>query len=1562
MVDKTSKALTRQGLFGFWPRRSLRVVSVAALVVLFGAICLGVLTPKQASAATGIESELAFQGKVVTSAGLNIPDGTYNMEYKIYSGCTNEPTNNTGCTAIWTEDYLTSNATYSTTTPVTFTSGTYQVNLGSICAFSGGSCEGNTNTAINWNTYPLYLSLNVGTTANCSAGFASCGGGDGAMNPYVLLTSTPYSLNSNEVGGDTLSQLGVLAANNTWTGTNAIQDTSTTAFEVQSASGASTMLAVNTSGNNVTLGSGTDLLLQGGSAYISNPQGQTEGESFGNDADVEGQNSTSVGYGAYSGSSYDTTVGAGAITGANFSIALGAGTNVAGSYSFGLGAATNVAANDSIGLGYSTSIASGDNASIAIGQDATATASNQLVVGGNTGDYTNITNAYFGSGVTDTAPTGVTIHATGSSLTGVAGASLTLQGGNATTGTASGGNLVLQGGVASGSGSGGSVIVKPQTNSTTAFEVQNASGTNVINVDTTDQQVSADQNSSSTTAPILSVIQNGSSSSTVALQNSTTNSAFYLSDNVSNGNAFSINSYTGATTTTATPTFVQQASVAAAAAATSTALAFSSNNTLGNTIVVAVSWNTVSSLTPTCSDSQGNTYSAIVLETDDPDNSQSGICYATNIKAGANTVTVTFGASVTYRALAIQEYSGIATTSPVDTYATYAATGTTATNAYTSTTAATTTSGDLIFGYFVDETGSTATATAGTGFTQRTDNTTLTSPATTEDMVQSSAGSIAATQTENQAHVYTGMMMAFKPSTTTGSLTNTNTNDLFTMSQSGQTTFKNAVNSTSAFQVQNTSGSNIFNVNTNSGGSVTVTNNVSTASPAITTQSSGYEWDNYSTSAVITSLAVTPHAVGDLMMFYYNFGSSGDTVTGVSGGGVSSWHLAAETSGGAYIYEGTVTSAGSSTIYITYSGNNTIYWDLLAAQEFSSAYGANTDWSVVVGSGPSPTPSVGTSTSVPFPSLTTTQANQMYWGTAAPEGGETVCATGFTCKVTTGGDFIMYDSATTANTAYAPVATQSSDPSYSMGTIVSANPASGTALSVSGASQVTASSTSALQVQNTAGGSVFNVDTANDVITSDGNIIVSDNSNCNYTNYTSYISSLNPTAYWKLEDGGTSASDNSGNGDTGTLSGVTAGVTPGPFSCAPSHPAMAFSSGSSSSIQTANTYVNPESYTETVMFKTTSYGPLIGFVNPSTNNFDRLIYVGNNGELYAGIYPGTTELLNSTQTVNNGVWHMAVLTQSSAGLFLYLDGSLVASNATYTTAETATSYWDIGYSYSAGWTNQGSAYFTGDIAEAAVLPTALTSTQVATLAGYGIGNGNTTSSIGIGTSSPTANLDDAGTALFQAPTNSATAFLIENAGGANLLTANTSSGEVIIGTGATGESSPDLLVLDTGTTSADPTEVNGAIYYNSNLGLFRCGQGGAWVNCVSFVQTHNINNAASAGTTTSSTYANMPGTSSVTFTKSAAQTKLIISVETSMYDTVAGNVEIGVTINGSAYNCAEYAFNAVNTHETIACTTNATGIAAGSVTVQMQWKVLSGGGTLTQATSDWISLTAQETD
>ena len=177
----------------------------------------------------------------------------------------------------------------------------------------------------------------------------------------------------------------------------------------------------------------------------------------------------------------------------------------------------------------------------------------------------------------------------------------------------------------------------------------------------------------------------------------------------------------------------------------------------GDLIVVAVSWG--NDATVSCSDSQGNTYSVATAQYDSANNQSLAICYAPNAKGGADTITATFSDEAPYRRLLIHEYSGVALTAPVDVVAEYIGNGRTAANAITSTAATTTSSGDLVFGAVMDDTG-VNNITAGTGFTQRqsVNNTDLVS----EDLVLLFNGTVAATFTFSAEDRYLAQIVTFR--------------------------------------------------------------------------------------------------------------------------------------------------------------------------------------------------------------------------------------------------------------------------------------------------------------------------------------------------------------------------------------------------------------------------------------------------------------------------------------------------------------------------------------------------------------------------------------------------------------------------------------------------------------------------------------------------------------------------------------------------------------------------------------------------------------------------------
>jgi hypothetical protein len=238
--------------------------NLVVLFVLIFVFCGLSLLSGTANASTGVSPDVSFEGKIVNSSGVNITNGTYNVEFTMYTGCTNEPTNNTGCTLAWTEDYLTS-----ATQGVAINGGTFAVNLGQYCTFAGSTCQGNTNTGINWNTYPIYMSMQIGGTANCSSSpagglFTANCAGDGVMQPYILMTSTPYAQNAGTLGNIAASGFAQLAiGSQTFTGSNTFEDStnSTTAFQVDN-NGPHSILDVDTSANQVVFGNTTTNLGQ----------------------------------------------------------------------------------------------------------------------------------------------------------------------------------------------------------------------------------------------------------------------------------------------------------------------------------------------------------------------------------------------------------------------------------------------------------------------------------------------------------------------------------------------------------------------------------------------------------------------------------------------------------------------------------------------------------------------------------------------------------------------------------------------------------------------------------------------------------------------------------------------------------------------------------------------------------------------------------------------------------------------------------------------------------------------------------------------------------------------------------------------------------------------------------------------------------------------------------------------------------------------------------------------------------------------------------------------------
>jgi hypothetical protein len=152
-------------------------------------------------------------------------------------------------------------------------------------------------------------------------------------------------------------------------------------------------------------------------------------------------------------------------------------------------------------ISYDLSFGQGANRTIGVeAQGTAATAGNNLTVSAGAGNTTGGggTLNLQGGAATATAGSaggGVAIAATNGTGTGTGGVggAVTITGGNAGgTGANNGGNITLTAGRASATGTGtnGSVIVKNVVDSTAAFQVQNASTATLLNVDTTNSNIS----------------------------------------------------------------------------------------------------------------------------------------------------------------------------------------------------------------------------------------------------------------------------------------------------------------------------------------------------------------------------------------------------------------------------------------------------------------------------------------------------------------------------------------------------------------------------------------------------------------------------------------------------------------------------------------------------------------------------------------------------------------------------------------------------------------------------------------------------------------------------------------------------------------------------------------------------------------------------------------------------------------------------------------------------------------------------------------------------------------
>lgn len=133
-----------------------------------------------------------FQGRLLNSQGAVVPDGYYNMQFKIYQdGDGLSAGNTTGTpagTLKWTESWTNAGGK-----PVTVKNGYMSVELGTVNPFG---------SQVDWNQSTLWLSINIGNTNTTCTPISACGL-DGEMLPMKRFSSTPYAMNAGMLNGYT---------------------------------------------------------------------------------------------------------------------------------------------------------------------------------------------------------------------------------------------------------------------------------------------------------------------------------------------------------------------------------------------------------------------------------------------------------------------------------------------------------------------------------------------------------------------------------------------------------------------------------------------------------------------------------------------------------------------------------------------------------------------------------------------------------------------------------------------------------------------------------------------------------------------------------------------------------------------------------------------------------------------------------------------------------------------------------------------------------------------------------------------------------------------------------------------------------------------------------------------------------------------------------------------------------------------------------------------------------------------------------------------------------------
>ncbi len=227
----------------------------------------------------------------------------------------------------------------------------------------------------------------------------------------------------------------------------------------------------------------------------------------------------------------------------------------------------------------------------------------------------------------------------------------------------------------------------------------------------------------------------------------------------------------------------------------------------------------------------------------------------------------------------------------------------------------------------------------------------------------------------------------------------------------------------------------------------------------------------------------------------------------------------------------------------------------------------------------------------------------------------------------------------------------------------------------------------------------------------------------NAPTYAQAVLSQNPKIFWRFDDVRAPAIADSADSLQGGTSWL--GMTFQRPGANDNGSSIGFN-GSTGSIATTDVLPTPGTYSINAWFRTTSTagGKIVGFGNVKqgydfngnptlSSNYDKHIYMTNNGRLVFGVYNGGTDVLTTAASYNDGEWHQVTATQGPNGMTLYVDGVRVGRNGV-TTSQGYNGHWRVGGDNLNGWPNRPTSnYFAGDIDDVSIYDSVLTAQQVA---------------------------------------------------------------------------------------------------------------------------------------------------------------------------------------------------------------------------------------------------------